>query len=109
MAFSLASHLSMTVYVKISLARCPSFRMPEFLYHFLYSPSLTLSFLLIYLTNALPSPYFSGSAKPVGEGTEVTAAEIADPVDQKAQELVGTMSGDLQGLVDDEDDDEGTS
>jgi len=50
--------------------------------------------------------FSGGSAKPVGEGTEATAAEIADPVDQKAQELVGTMSGDLQGLVDDEDDDE---
>ena len=83
--------------------------MPEFLYHFLYSPSLTLSFLLIAILLMRFPPHFSGSAKPVGEGTEATAAEIADPVDQKAQELVGTMSGDLQGLVDDEDDDEGTS
>ena len=51
---------------------------------------------------------YSGSGKPAGDGADGAAAtEIADPVDEKAQELVGTMSGDLQGLVEDDDEDEG--
>jgi len=51
--------------------------------------------------------FSGGSGKPAGDGADGAAAtEIADPVDEKAQELVGTMSGDLQGLVEDDDEDE---
>ena len=58
------------------------------------------------------NPFFllsrSGSSKSAGDGAEAasSASETADPIDVKAQELVGTMSGDLQGLVDEDDDDD---
>ena len=53
-----------------------------------------------------PLHYLSGSAKAGNDDGAGSQLEVSDPVDEKAQELVGTMSGDLQGLVEEDDDDD---
>ena len=47
----------------------------------------------------------SGSPKASDGQAAGSQQEMSDPVDEKARELVGTMGGDLQGLVEDDDDD----
>ena len=50
--------------------------------------------------------FSGGNAAAAANGEGNLQQEVMDPVDEKAQELVGTMSGDLQGLVDDDNDDD---
>jgi len=47
---------------------------------------------------------FSGGSPKASDGQAAgSQQEMSDPVDEKARELVGTMGGDLQGLVEDDD------
>ena len=48
---------------------------------------------------------FSGSS--LASDGQAGGLQVSDPVDEKAQQLVGTMSGDLQGLVEDDDEEDG--
>ena len=50
---------------------------------------------------------FSGSS--LASDGQAGGLQVSDPVNEKAQQLVavGTMSGDLQGLVEDDDEEDG--